>query len=368
MILNLPFWITNSIVLFVMNIIVFIAWSNQHKSKSDKLPPTIFQKYKHSVLSNILNSILLIVTAIPASYFMDYLTNECTKLTFNREYQLAEIFSKEGFCYVGLYRPFLTLNISFFVFVNITFWILSILQKSTWLIDPYWTIIPVMMNYFFVYHPNLHANYYRSTISLLIIWLWSIRLTHSYFRREQWNFAAREDWRFTEMSKQHGKSWWWKSFFLAYFSQQVLLVGICSPIYFIHQGNIPFNIYDVLGVVLSVCGVVMAYFADTQLFYYIQNNERLSFNKKETIKLLDTGVWKYSRHPNHFAEQLFWWGFAFFGLSFSWWTFLGTFLNSAALHVVVQMVEKKMIEKKERADLYRNYQKKTARLIPFIHL
>jgi hypothetical protein len=89
------------------------------------------------------------------------------------------------------------------------------------LIDPYWTFLPVLMAYFFALHPRSVSDPIRSRVVLALTWIWSIRLTHSYFRREKWQWGAREDWRFADMRRKFPKHWWWISFFYVYVSQQV---------------------------------------------------------------------------------------------------------------------------------------------------
>ncbi|KAJ4847981.1 hypothetical protein Tsubulata_033074 [Turnera subulata] len=61
----------------------------------------------------------------------------------------------------------------------------------------------------------------QSRIVMAMTWVWDLRLAHNYFRREKWQWAAREDWRFNDMRSQYGKYWWWISFFSVYLSQQV---------------------------------------------------------------------------------------------------------------------------------------------------
>lgn len=95
------------------------------------------------------------------------------------------------------------------------------------MIDPYWTVIPVMMVHYFASHPLGEYNLWRSRIVILLTWVWSIRLSHNYFRREKWQWGAREDWRFTDLSHQYGKHWWWASFFAVYVSQQVSILWFC---------------------------------------------------------------------------------------------------------------------------------------------
>lgn len=90
------------------------------------------------------------------------------------------------------------------------------------MIDLYWTVIPILLVYYYATYPFAHYNWQRSRIVIAITWVWSLRLTHNYFRREKWQWGAREDWRFTDMRGQYGKHWWWISFFSVYFSQQVI--------------------------------------------------------------------------------------------------------------------------------------------------
>lgn len=100
--------------------------------------------------------------------------------------------------------------------------------KILQMIDVYWTVIPVMLVHYFASHPLGHYNKLRSMIVVILTWIWSIRLTHNYFRRENWEWGAREDWRFNDLRKQYGKRWWWLSFFSVYVSQQVILPTNCS--------------------------------------------------------------------------------------------------------------------------------------------
>ena len=151
-------------------------------------------------------------------------------------------------CY---HHPLLLANALFFLNVNLLFWVISHIQNSHWvrtlhrcfffffnffltlmaffvcklqMIDLFWTVIPLMLVHYYATHPLGHYNWWRSRIAMLMTWVWSLRLSHNYFRRENWQWGAREDWRFTDMSRQYGKHWWWVSFFAVYASQQVNLV------------------------------------------------------------------------------------------------------------------------------------------------
>ena len=160
------------------------------------------------------------------------------------------------------------------------------------MIDPYWTVIPVMLVHYYATHPLANYNLWRSKSAIFLTWIWSLRLTHNYFRRENWQWGAREDWRFSDMSHQYGRHWWWISFFAVYVAQQVpfslfflfvaqlfvempqqtlhvsvinqltcitiskwgmqvFLIGLSLPFYIIHTVEAPLSIWDF--VAIAVC-------------------------------------------------------------------------------------------------------------------
>ncbi|XAR67485.1 3-oxo-5-alpha-steroid 4-dehydrogenase (NADP(+)) [Bertholletia excelsa] len=254
----------------------------------------------------------------------------------------------------------------FFLNVNLLFWLISLLQGSHWMIDVYWTIIPVMLVHYYKTHPLAKFNLVRSSVVILMTWMWSIRLSHNYFRREKWQWGTREDWRFTDMRKQYGNNWWWISFFSVYLSQQVFLIGTCLPIYVVHSMDKPWNFWDSIASAICIVGIVIAYYADTQLHNYVTRNEKLKQLGEPIVPILDEGLWRYSRHPNYFGEQLWWWGVAIFGWNLGFaWSFTGTFINSLCLAYVTVLVEQRMVKQDYRAEAYKEYQKRTSVWVPW---
>ncbi|MBA0636116.1 hypothetical protein Godav_029097, partial [Gossypium davidsonii] len=234
------------------------------------------------------------------------------------------------------------------------------------MIDLYWTVIPVLLIHYYATHPSAQFDGLRSKIVIVLTWVWSIRLTHSYFRREKWQWGAREDWRFADMRLQYGKHWWWISFFSVYFSQQIFLIGICLPLYVVHSVDKPMNIWDLVAAGVCLCGIVIAYFADTQLHNFVTRNTKLKELGKPMVPNLDRGLWQYSRHPNYFGEQLWWWGLVVFAWNLGHgWTFVGSLINSMCFAYVTVLVEQRMLKQEYRAEAYRLYQKTTSVWIPW---
>ena len=89
----------------------------------------------------------------------------------------------------------------------------------------------------------------------------------------------------------------------------------------------------------------------------LENEYRVK-NGQEKMELLNTGLWRYSRHPNYFGEQLWWWSLALFSIKCGQpWAIIGTVINSITLYIVVGMTEGKMLRewKPERAEKFREY-------------
>ncbi|KAK7397491.1 hypothetical protein VNO78_18666 [Psophocarpus tetragonolobus] len=261
-----------------------------------------------------------------------------------------------AWCY---HHPLLLLNLLFFFNVNLLFWLIALIQSSHWMIDPYWTVIPVMLVHYYASHPLGQYHWWRSRMVILLTWVWSIRLIHNYLRREKWQWGAREDWRFTDLSHQYGRRWWWASFFAIYVPHQVFLIGLSLPFYVIHSVNRPFGIWDLVATVMCISGIVIAYIADTQLYNYESRN-------KAVVPILEKGLWYYCRHPNYFGEQMWWWGLVVFAWNLGHgWTFIGALANTMCLAYVTKLVEDRMLKQDSRAEAYRLYQKTTSVWLPW---
>ncbi|KAK9832532.1 hypothetical protein WJX81_006557 [Elliptochloris bilobata] len=264
-------------------------------------------------------------------------------------------------CYLGLRRPVSAVAALYFGTGVVLFWTISLAQQSTWLIDPYWTLAPLLIAHFYRAHPAAAAHSVRANACTSLLWTWSLRLTHSYFRREKWQVGAREDWRYTELRERHPRSWWWLSFFAVYLIQEVMLVGITLPMYAVHFRGSGWNGLDSVALMMCITGLWTAALADTQLHEFCAGNEALDQQGRAKRLVLDTGLWRHSRHPNHVGEQLWWWGLALFGVSASGelWPLLGTAFNSAVMVEVSLLVERRMLRRADRAAAYRAYQTRT---------
>jgi steroid 5-alpha reductase family enzyme len=264
-----------------------------------------------------------------------------------------------------LHHPILTANLLFFLFVDLQFWVIALCQRSSWLIDPYWTLLPPMLALFYFAHPLATPQWGRAALAMSILGLWSVRLTWNYFRREHWRFGYREDWRYAKMRIER-RFFWLEQLFVVYLVQHAMLVGLSLPFWAVAFVGAPLGLADGLLFAAAATGIAVARTADVQLDRFMRENERRSAAGEPKVPVLSTGIWRTSRHPNYFGEQLFWWSIGGYGvICGAPWVLLGTALNSTVLAAVTVMTERRMLAVPERREAFEVYRRQTSILVPW---
>jgi hypothetical protein len=101
------------------------------------------------------NALLAVAVAVPGVLSAAWLHSDACAATT----------AKSPLCELGLYNPLGFVNLLFGTNVVLLFWIISVAQRSTWLIDPYWTFLPVLIGLFYITHPLATGNTTRATIT-----------------------------------------------------------------------------------------------------------------------------------------------------------------------------------------------------------
>ena len=114
---------------------------------------------------------------------------------------------------------------------------------------------------------------------------------------------------------------------------------------------------DGIGAFLFAFGWIYEYVADAQL-------RRFKADPTTKGRVLDTGLWRTSRHPNYFGEAVLWWGLGCLGVAAgAWWSLVGPVLITVLLLRVsgVTLLEKGLVERREG---YREYIRRTSAFVP----
>lgn len=177
-------------------------------------------------------------------------------------------------------------------------WLISVRKQDASLVDRIWGL--GFVSVFFAYlsaSPNL-TTYKIGVFALLC--MWGIRLSWHIHTR---NRHHGEDARYQSMRRTTGPSFWWKSFFFVFLLQACLLWLISWPLLSIATASAQtVGLSDAVGVLFWCIGFYFEAVGDTQL-------KRFKANPENKGKVLDSGLWALTRHPNYFGDALIWWGF-----------------------------------------------------------
>ena len=204
----------------------------------------------------------------------------------------------------------------------------------------------------------LFINYPLSSASILLyslVTVWGLRLSlHIYTR----NKNKAEDFRYKAWRDEWGKYFYLRSYLQVFLLQGIFLLIIISPV--IHAAVAPevsCNIFTWIGLCCWMIGFYFQAVADWQLAVFKKNP-----NNKEVI--IQTGLWKYSRHPNYFGEILMWWSIFSITIPFeNSFYFIISPLTITLLLVFVSGIP--MLEKKYKGNaVFEDYKKRTSALIP----
>jgi steroid 5-alpha reductase family enzyme len=236
--------------------------------------------------------------------------------------------------------------------VMLLFYVLGTLRKNHGLVDIAWGLgIGLLTVSLALKAPTLGS---LQVVMAGLVVLWSLRLSGYLFLR---NWGKPEDFRYAEWRRQWGRQWWWRSFFQVYVLQGCLQLVIGLPVVLtLGAEPKPLGWLGLLGAGLALGGLALETVADAQkarFKRYPENRERL----------IMSGLWRYSRHPNYFGEAVFWWGIGLLALRVECgWIGLLTagFMSWLLLKVSgVPMLEAKWASRPE----FEEYRKRTNRFV-----
>ncbi len=142
----------------------------------------------------------------------------------------------------------------------------------------------------------------RWMLVLAMLAIWALRLAIHIGRR---NMGEPEDYRYAAWRREAGKQWWWRSYFKVFLLQGLVMLIVLSP------ATLVFSTFEadqfapgwlaLIGVSVWLTGFLFEAIGDEQL-------RRFKADPANAGKVMDGGLWRYTRHPNYFGESLIWFG------------------------------------------------------------
>jgi steroid 5-alpha reductase family enzyme len=195
----------------------------------------------------------------------------------------------------------------------------------------------------------------RAYLVMALVSIWGVRLSlHVYLR----NRKKPEDARYRAWRQEWGKHANMRAFLQVFLLQGLLLLVIALPASsVVMAGGKPCMVLDAIGVFLWITGFLFEAAGDWQLLHFKQNHS----NKG---KIISTGLWRYSRHPNYFGEVTLWWGIYLIALAggAGWATIIGPLTIT---FLILRVSGIPMLEKKyEGNPEFEEYRKRTSAFFP----
>jgi steroid 5-alpha reductase family enzyme len=243
------------------------------------------------------------------------------------------------------------------VFVFMTgIWVVSVLKKKVSIVDGFWGLGFVLVTWLTFALSSGYAG--RKLLIAVLITLWGVRLAAHIFYR---SWGEPEDKRYRAWRQEHGDRYWYVSFVTVFMLQGVLLwlVSLASQIGQLAPTPAHFTWWDGCGFGVWAFGWLFETIGDWQL---------LQFKKQPANagKIMDQGLWAYTRHPNYFGEMVAWWGLFIIALATPggfWFIFSPLLLTGLLLKVSgVALLDKTMLTTRPQ---YREYMARTSAFFPW---
>ena len=235
--------------------------------------------------------------------------------------------------------------------LGVAAWGVATARRNVGLVDIFWSLFLLLAaTVALVQSPATP----RGWLTLALATAWALRLA-GYLALRNWN--APEDRRYRAIRERNEPGFAWKSLYLVFGLQAVLAWLVSAPLVAsIAQAGAP-DIVGWAGAGLATFGIAYESAADWQL-------ARFKARADSSGRVLDTGLWRYSRHPNYFGEFCVWWGFFLLAADAGgWWTVFSPLLMSILLLRVsgVTLLERDI---GERRPAYRDYVRRTRTFFP----
>lgn len=241
------------------------------------------------------------------------------------------------------------------VAATLVVWGTGLIFKNASLYDPYWSIVPVMVIPFWVILKGSPVEP-LDVFLIIAVAVWGIRLTRNWVIG--WSGLGQQDWRYTMLKEKNPDIWFITNLGGINMMPTLFVFFGMVPAYYMINSPQKINIISVIGFIICISAAVIQFISDKQmaLFRTDENNSG---------KCINTGLWKYSRHPNYLGEISLWWGIWIMQMGSapkSWLTIVGPIAMTALfIFISIPMMEKYVLAKRPS---YAEYKKRVSMLIP----
>jgi steroid 5-alpha reductase family enzyme len=238
--------------------------------------------------------------------------------------------------------------------VMLAVWALSVRLRDVSIVDPVWG--PAFVVVALVAALAGHGDPARRWLLFAMTAAWGLRLGVHLTRRKL--AEPEEDRRYAIMRERKGDSFTLWSLWAIFGTQGLLVLIVSLPLQVAAERSAALGATVIPGVIVFLVGLAFESIGDEQL-------RRFKADPANRGKVMDHGLWRYTRHPNYFGDACVWWGLWLVALPAggAWWTLVGPVVMTLLL---VRVSGKAMLERDigKRRPEYADYIKRTSGFFP----
>ncbi|MEQ1830436.1 MAG: DUF1295 domain-containing protein [Pirellula sp.] len=251
----------------------------------------------------------------------------------------------------------LTNSLLVLVVIMTCLWLLSLALRNASIVDPFWGMGFIVVVWFTLASMQLEKAVVRSWLLAALTTIWGLRLSTYLFWR---NWGHGEDRRYRAMREHHGPRFWWVSLLTVFMLQGFILWVVSMPIVaaMVIGSTRPLGGLDLAGLALWSLGFLFETVGDFQM-------ARFQSDSQNAGRVMDRGLWRWTRHPNYFGDFCVWWGvYMIASASDAAWTIFSPLLMTFLLLRIsgVALLEKTICDRRPE---YAAYQAKTSSFFPW---
>lgn len=238
--------------------------------------------------------------------------------------------------------------------IMVSTWLLSLVLKNASIVDIVWGLGFAVTSW--VLAITVDGNSGRQILLAIMVGIWGVRLGGYLAKR---NIGHGEDWRYKAMRKKKGPRFGLISLVTVFGLQGSLMFVVSMPVIFGNGDSSPgVGPIAVMGILVWAVGLGFEAIGDLQL-------TRFKKDPNNAGKVMSTGLWSITRHPNYFGDALLWWGIGIVGAETGSGVigFVGPLVMTLFLLKVsgVPMMERSLMKRREG---YAEYAARTSAFIP----
>jgi steroid 5-alpha reductase family enzyme len=238
----------------------------------------------------------------------------------------------------------------------VALWLASVALRDASIVDSFWGVGFIVIAWICV--AVGHGEHDRRLLLAILVTIWGARLATHIARR---NHGKGEDPRYVAMRERDGARFWLTSLYRVFLIQAATMWVISLPLQ--AAGSLGrgrgLGALDVIGAGVWLLGFGFEAIGDLQL-------DRFKADPNSAGKVMDAGLWRYTRHPNYFGDATLWWGLGVIGLASGLgaaWGLVGSALDTL---ILTRVSGKPILERdiETRRPGYREYIERTSGFFP----